>query len=141
MCGCRTSSCCSLEALLRSLWPDSSQSSPSTTPTEGLAASVIALRSMSKRLQVLRTCYFPLRLALLSCCCLFVFSRMFWRVVSQMNNIQRQQLLYFATGSAALPATLDTNTRSQESLTQSKFPSLPPLGRTGQARQVKRLKR
>ena len=63
-----------------------------------------------------------------SCCFeghLFVFFRMFWRVVSQMNNIQRQQLLYFATGSAALPATLDTNTRSQESLTQSMF-SLPP---------------
>ena len=39
-----------------------------------------------------------------------------------MNNIQRQQLLYFATGSAALPATIDTTTRGpNESLTQSKL--------------------
>ena len=29
---------------------------------------------------------------------------MFWKVVSNMNNKQRQQLLYFATGSAGLPA-------------------------------------
>ena len=38
-------------------------------------------------------------------------SRMFWRVVSHMNNTQKQQLLYFATGSAALPASIDTSNR------------------------------
>lgn len=38
---------------------------------------------------------------------MFFVSRMFWRVVSHMNNNQRQQLLYFATGSASLPATND----------------------------------
>ena len=45
-----------------------------------------------------------LTIALLSCFCLFpVYGRMFWKVVGQMNNSQRQQLLYFATGSSALP--------------------------------------
>ena len=39
-------------------------------------------------------------------------SRMFWRVVSHMTNAQRQQLLYFATGSATLPASADPNTRN-----------------------------
>ena len=33
--------------------------------------------------------------------------RMFWRVVGHMNNTQRQQLLYFATGSASLPSSSD----------------------------------
>ena len=32
---------------------------------------------------------------------------MFWRVVGHMNNTQRQQLLYFATGSASLPSSSD----------------------------------
>ena len=40
------------------------------------------------------------------------FTRMFWRVVSHMNNTQRQQLLYFATGSATLPAATDTTDRT-----------------------------
>lgn len=40
------------------------------------------------------------------------FEKMFWRVVSHMTNTQRQQLLYFATGSAALPASVDTTTRA-----------------------------
>jgi E3 ubiquitin-protein ligase EDD1 len=35
------------------------------------------------------------------------FEKMFWRVVSHMNNTQRQQLLYFATGSASLPIPTD----------------------------------
>lgn len=35
------------------------------------------------------------------------YLRMFWRVVSHMNNTQRQQLLYFATGSASLPVSSD----------------------------------
>ena len=39
----------------------------------------------------------------LSCVC-----RMFWKVVSHMNNKQRQLLLYFATGSAGIPATSET---------------------------------
>ena len=39
-------------------------------------------------------------------------SRMFWRVVSHMSNAQRQQLLYFATGSATLPASADSTTRN-----------------------------
>ena len=38
--------------------------------------------------------------------------RMFWRVVSHMTNSQRQQLLYFATGSAALPVSTDTTDRA-----------------------------
>ena len=38
-------------------------------------------------------------------------SRMFWRIVSHMTNTQRQQLLYFATGSAALPASVDSSSR------------------------------
>ena len=40
------------------------------------------------------------------------FEKMFWRVVSHMNNTQRQQLLYFATGSATLPAATDTTDRT-----------------------------
>ena len=43
---------------------------------------------------------------------IFLHSRMFWRVVSHMTNAQRQQLLYFATGSATLPASADANTRN-----------------------------
>jgi E3 ubiquitin-protein ligase EDD1 len=31
------------------------------------------------------------------------FEKMFWKVISQMTNSQRQQLLYFATGSSAMP--------------------------------------
>ena len=31
------------------------------------------------------------------------FIRWFWRIVAKLNVTQRQQLLYFATGSAALP--------------------------------------
>lgn len=38
-------------------------------------------------------------------------TRMFWRVVGHMNNTQRQQLLYFATGSATLPVACDTPDR------------------------------
>jgi len=39
------------------------------------------------------------------------FEKMFWRVVGHMNNTQRQQLLYFATGSATLPVACDTPDR------------------------------
>jgi len=39
---------------------------------------------------------------------------MFWRVVRNMDNTQRQQLLYFATGSASLPATSDIGVETRE---------------------------
>ena len=38
---------------------------------------------------------------------------MFWKVVSQMTTHQRQQLLYFATGSSALPLQADGRTSFQ----------------------------
>ena len=41
---------------------------------------------------------------------------MFWRVVSHMTNTQRQQLLYFATGSFTLPASADTHNRESGEL-------------------------
>ncbi|CAI8007414.1 E3 ubiquitin-protein ligase UBR5 [Geodia barretti] len=37
------------------------------------------------------------------------FEKMFWRVVSHMTNTQRQELLYFATGSGALPSSSESN--------------------------------
>jgi E3 ubiquitin-protein ligase EDD1 len=40
------------------------------------------------------------------------FEKMFWRVVSHMTNTQRQELLYFATGSGALPTDTDTTART-----------------------------
>lgn len=37
------------------------------------------------------------------------FKTWFWQIVAKMNTTQRQQLLYFATGSGALPAQGDTS--------------------------------
>ena len=39
------------------------------------------------------------------------FEKMFWQILSHMTNTKRQQLVHFATGSVALPASVDSTSR------------------------------
>lgn len=136
---CRTFSCFCQEGQQISPSHVSSLSSDSTIHMGALATSVTALRSkhywMLSQLVFIHYLSLFFLLSLFPDSSLFLFpfpffshhpslshhssfllsssfTRMFWRVVSHMNNTQRQQLLYFATGSATLPAATDTTDRT-----------------------------